>query len=393
MEQNFLKEHLNLACHWLTDIAQVKNEERYSTETRVHQHKTWSGAIRGEYRVSSREWGFFCPVWHTGQAVKALVMAAPYAGDFALEGAVAGGDFILKNVVGDGTDKGLILAYEDDNDKVNTSAILEGLDGLFELSAATGNAAYREAALNALDWVSRRAYLADGGYFQDCYNHVKGEFLPSRYGTAGRPLLDDAVFLKGYRLNDNSQFKEIAVATAERLLREEEPAGNWINYAPCNAVRGNIHPRHAYWWGYPMAEIFKETGDEKFMDAFLRAVDWYKKAMRYDGGMFRGTYRDFNTDSWGHATSGTACAVIMFIEAMNITGSDELLPYIEKGLDFCCKMQFTNPQDAYLKGAILEKLLPITDGWGRDGTDASPYYIRDLGTIFFIQAAAKYLKL
>jgi hypothetical protein len=50
------------------------------------------------------------------------------------------------------------------------------------------------------------------------------------------------------------------------------------------------------------------------------------------------------------------------------------------------KMQFTNPEDPNLKGAILEKILPP------DGTDRSPYYIRDLGTIFFIQAAALYLQ-
>ena len=35
--------------------------------------------------------------------------------------------------------------------------------------------------------------------------------------------------------------------------------------------------------------------------------------------------------------------------------------------------------------ALLEKVTPPY------GSDASPYYIRDLGTIFFIQAAAEYL--
>jgi len=50
------------------------------------------------------------------------------------------------------------------------------------------------------------------------------------------------------------------------------------------------------------------------------------------------------------------------------------------------KMQFTNPEDPNLKGAILEKVLPP------DGTDRSPYHIRDLGTIFFIQAASLYLQ-
>ena len=48
-------------------------------------------------------------------------------------------------------------------------------------------------------------------------------------------------------------------------------------------------------------------------------------------------------------------------------------------------MQFLNPADPNLRGAILEKVLYP------DGTDSSPYYIRDLGAMFFIQAASEYL--
>ncbi len=109
--------------------------------------------------------------------------------------------------------------------------------------------------------------------------------------------------------------------------------------------------------------------------------------MRRDGGIFRNTYTDFTTDSFGHATSGAACAVIMFLEYYDETGDGEILPFIEKGLKFCMSMQFTNPADPNLKGAILEKVLPP------DGTDRSPYYLRDLSTIFFIQAAAHYLRI
>jgi hypothetical protein len=391
MDRTLLTDRLALACRWLTDVAQVKNEELYPTETRVHHHKTWSGAMRGEYRVSSREWGFFCPVWHTGQAVKALVMASELVGDFALDAARAGGDFILRQVVPDGPDKGLILAYEDDGAQVNTSAILEGLEGLFALSGATGDTSYREAALGALDWVARRMSIDGQGWFRDCYNPATGAFPPARYGTAGRPLLDDAVFLTGYRHTGDERFKRIAIETAERLLREEEPAGNWIGYAPCNRQRGNIHPRHAYWWGYPMLAVYRATGDDRFRDAFLRTAEWYRKAMRRDGGIFRGTYADFSTDSFGHATSGVGCAVIMFLAAGELDGAPDFAAAVELGLTYCLNMQFTCPTDPWLKGVILEKVLPLHDGWSRKGGDDSPYYIRDLGTIFFVQAAAQYL--
>ncbi len=50
-------------------------------------------------------------------------------------------------------------------------------------------------------------------------------------------------------------------------------------------------------------------------------------------------------------------------------------------------MQLTNPADPNLRGAIIEKILPP------DGTDRNPIHLRDLATIFHIQAAATTLQL
>lgn len=386
LDPQLLRDRLAMACAWITDIAQVKNEERLPGETRKHAHRAWTGAIRGEYQVSTRQWGYFCPVWHTGQAVKALVMASDVLGDGVLSGAIAGGDFIVGNAVREGEDAGLILAYEDDPERVNTSAILETLDGLFILSEKTGRAEYREAALAALDWVARKAYMPGEGLFRDCYDPVTRAMVPARYGTVGRPLLDDAVFLKGYRLSGDERFRTIALETAERLLKDEDPPGNWVAYAPCDKVSGAIHPRHAYWWGRPMLDLFRETGDERFRAAFERSVSWYARALRRDGGLFRSTYTDFTTDSFGHATSGVGGAAIMFQDFLALTGDRGMEPHIERALAFCMRAQFTRPADPNLQGCILEKVR-----WP-DGTDASPYYIRDLGTIFFVQAAAAWLR-
>lgn len=385
MNADELQSRLSQACSWITDIAQVKDEAMLPGESRTHGHRRWTGAIRGEYRVSDRRWGYFCPVWHTGQAVKALVMASDVLGDGLLPTAKAGADFIVGNAIRDGEDAGLILAYEDDPDCVNTSAILESLDGLFVLSDKTGIPRYRETALRALDWVAEHAYMPGTGWFRDCYDPRSHRLVPARYGTEGRPLLDDAVFLKGFRLTGDERFRSIALETADRLLRDEDPPGNWIGYAPCSRTEGCIHPRHAYWWGRPMLEVFRETQDSRYLDAFKRSVQWYAKALRRDGGLFRGTFSDFTTNSFGHATSGVACAALMFQDYLELTQDPEIESHLERALGFCLKMQFTNPADPNLSGCILEKIKPP------DGTDASPYYVRDLGTIFFIQAAAQVL--
>jgi rhamnogalacturonyl hydrolase YesR len=388
LDPSQLTEAMRLACDWLVDIAQVKTEKlTIEEDSKHHQHKNWRGAIRGEYSVARGKWDFFCPIWHTGQAVKALTLAHKILkDDRLLEAAKLGADFIVNESIRDKSDPdyGLILGYEDYGDGVNTSAIMECLDGLIHLGETTGKEELWNVVIDALNWIANKAYMGKG-LFRDMYMPRERTFkIPSWTGSAGgRPLNDDGVFLKGYYKTGDERFRQIFFQVANRLLRDEYPPGNWIRYPPCDPERGLIHPRHAYWWGYPMIMAYEETKDDKYLQCAIRSADWYAHAQRKDGGMFRGTFIDFNTNSFGHATSGIACATIMWIELTRILNDKRYVEPMEKALKYCMMMQFRNPRDPNLKGAILEKVLEP------DGTDSSPYYIRDLGTIFFIQAAAK----
>ncbi|NLG29341.1 MAG: hypothetical protein GX557_15635, partial [Chloroflexi bacterium] len=327
------------------------------------------------------------PVWHTGQAVKALVLAhRVLQEDWLLAGARAGAEFILGAQVSaaDDPDAGLILAYEDDPAKVNTSAVLEALEGLLLLGDATGEARYSDAASAAARWVAARAYQGDG-LFVDSYDPASRTFAPYRYGTRGRPLAEDAVLLQVATRSGDARLRAIFLEVCERLLRDEDPPGNWINYSPCDPVRGNLHPRHAYWWGRPLIDAWRATGDRRYLACALRCGEYYRQAQRRDGGLFRGTYRDFTTDSFGHATSGMACAMLLWRELDQALPEPRFADAYQRGLRHCLTMQFSDVQDANLRGCILEKVLPP------DGTDRSPYYVRDLGTIFFVQAISLYL--
>ena len=148
-----LLEGLRLGCSWLTDVAQMQSDElRDEKNSQRLRHDHWYGAIRGEYIAADRQWDFFCPIWHTGQAIKALVMAHRVLGDeVLLTAAKRGAEFIGNNRISDPDrdDYGLILGFEDVGDGVNTSAVLESLDGLFYLSEATGDDTYRDWAIDA----------------------------------------------------------------------------------------------------------------------------------------------------------------------------------------------------------------------------------------------------
>lgn len=385
-----------LACRWIIDKAQVKNEQlKQENNSLNYPHKNWRGSIRGEYSTATKVWDFFCPIWHTGQAVKALVAAYTVVGDEELlSSAKMAADFLMNEQIKEKSDDdyGLILGYEDSCEFVNTSAILECVDGLFDIGQCTGEGKYTEAALDAISWVCKKAYLKGQGLFLDKYHtgrkkYIDNETVQKNTTRIGRPLADDGVLLRASRLSGDDGFRQIFFEVCDRLLKEEEPEGNWMRFVPCNYHIGRIHPRHAFWWGKPMIMAFEESGDQKYLDCAIRAANWYVKAQRADGGLFRGTYADFCTDSFGHSTSGIACAAIMWSELIKLTGDVKYQEPLEKALSFCMSVQFTDPSDMNLDGAILEKILPP------DGTDRSPYYIRDLGTIFYIQAIVSYFDL
>lgn len=180
INREILFDSIALACSWLTDVSQIQ-AERIPTEcARVSPfQKSWKGAFRGEYSAGKHQWSMFCPVWHSGQAAKALCMAYRLTGEKRLlNSAVLAGNFILNQQITDKNDPdyGLIYAIEDYEDCVNTSAILESLEGLLWLTEVTGEKKYQFAAQHAVTWVRDNAYMGDG-HFRDNYSLTKHTFL------------------------------------------------------------------------------------------------------------------------------------------------------------------------------------------------------------------------
>ena len=386
-----LTESLTEACRWLTDVAQIRHArlaDEPGTVISRFDYDDYRGAIKGEYFGATRQWSDFCPIWHTGQAAASLARASEVLGEPALLAAARlAAEFILRYQINDPADEdfGLILADEGEPEFLNSSAIMECLAGPLELHRITGEQRYLDTATAALRWLAKKMYLSGKGLMRDVYRYSKRQADDAPFGTVGRPLADDAVFLTVGRLCGDESLKKIFFEVLQRLLADEDPPGNWIRYGPCVAASGVIHPRHAYWWGMPFLDGYEETGDGAYLDAAIRAGRWYVQAQRADGGLFRGTYRDFRTDSFGHATSGIACAAKLWTRLWKATGDDSWLAPIDKALRFCVNMQVRSCRDANLQGVIIEKILPP------NGTDDSLIHIRDLGTIFFVQAACEVL--
>ncbi|MCC7352080.1 MAG: hypothetical protein IT446_16085 [Phycisphaerales bacterium] len=388
-----LESALDHACRWLVEVAQVRTDGlTVEYNTYDFDYRNWRGAIRGEYWVAFHQWGFFCPVWHTGQAVKALLLAHQVNPSLSgcnpdlLSAATAGADFILNQQVVDGPDAGLIHAFEGVSDIVYTSAIFEALDGVYLLGHITGDQRYVDAANAAMKWCRDKTWLRGQGLVRDAYqpalSRFRDDLVITREDAPGRPLVDDAVWLTAWRATGEDSYRQAFYEILHRLLRDEHPRGNWVEYGPCRPEAGECHPRHAYWWGLPMIAAWRDCKDPRWLDAARRAGEWYIQAQRNDGGLFRFTDLNFKTGCFEMATSGILCASILWLELYKETGETLWLEPIHRAMTFAMSVQFTAPQDANLRGCVLENVR------SPDGTDRSPYHVRDLATIFFIQAVA-----
>ena len=397
-----LRERAALAARWLADTAQKTQGSIDATCEDApidYLCQNWSGSLRSSYFVATGRWLVHGGTWwHTGQAVKALTLYHQLTADrWSLDAAARSVNFIMRSqLADDDPDSGLICAEEDIVPEVlhhaSASAQLECLDGLLTYAEATGQAPVRQAALAALDWIGRHLYVP-GGWFEQYWDLDKRRSLRAKAtnppilpeDVPGRPLLDDAMFLKGWRLNGRDDWRDIFFETADRLVADGQPPVNWGRYSSRGRLHQADHPRHAFWWGLPMWDAYQETNEHKYLEQVVQAGDWLIKAVRHDGGMFRESYYDGSTDSFGHATSGTACAAILWSRLWHQLADDKYLSLIARSLRYCMDVQFTHPQDENLTGAVLEKVLPP------NGTDRNPYEIRTIGTVFFLMAAVQCL--
>lgn len=381
---------MKLSCEWLKDRSQLREEPSASPDTfYLHPQTRWKGTFR-EYDPAAAAWKYYAPCWHTGQAVKALVMAHRlFPNEGYLASARLGAEFLRDNRVTGGEDRGLLLAFESrPGDMVRVPGIFDSLLGLILFSEETGESEWWDVVIEALEWVLGKAYLPGSGRSRNFYHPARKVFLPylqTPCPEGGKPSADDGIWLRAWRRTGDRRYRDVAIAVSERLLADENPPGNWACYGPSSLEEGHDHPRQAYWYGLPLLQVFEETGDRRFLEATRRSAAWFMRAQRRDGGQFRKTYHDGKTDCFVQETSGAACAAIFWMTLHARFPDPSHLPHVRRAMEFFLRMQITRPRDPNLLGAVICAVNPP------DGTDQPGYRVRDLDAIFYVQAAAQLL--
>jgi hypothetical protein len=349
------------------------------------------GAMRGEYDTKNRQWSFYGPFWHTGQAIRTLLLAYKMTGNEKyLEHAVLAGEYLIKDHAMDKNDAKFYGFIHGRLCKgTNTASQLEGFMALHDLYKATKDPKWLERFHLAVDWVAKNLYLKSEGLFYNGYSAINDELTPIEQS---RPTNDDAVLWTAYQEFKDPLYLQIFREVSDRLLKDEDPPGNWIIYKPCEPTafdgRGDIHPRHAWWWGYPMLAAYDAFGEQKYLDAGLRAAQWYINNNNLDGGYYyHATKTGGRHLSFDFCTSAVGCAVIMWTDLWKRTADEKYVKEIETSLGFLLRAQFNQDvEDRNIKGAFFEGYLPP------DGTLCPGFYIRDIATIFSTRAMLEVLE-
>jgi len=370
---------------WLAATAQISGPDQPFDDPKRYPHSDYTGSMRTEYDTRSKAWSLNGPAFHTGQAIRALLVAERRLANTTFgEAATRGGAFLMRERIDDPghPQNGLLLSLEQNHDEINIQVTFEALSGLIDLFDATGDRAYLDATRESIDLLLDGAYLPDERLMKDHYSLGRRAFNgDGENDLPGRAMLDDAVLLRLADRTGERRYREVFLAMADRLLEVEGPSGTWLRFPPWPPERGRIHGRKNWWWGWPLLAAHDATGDERYLHGGKRAGDWYLEQQNLDGGLYYTPAPDGRHNSYGLCTSVVACAVLYWADLWRRFGEDRYQDGIRCGVGFILAAQFGDDvADSDVRGAFLEAPHPP------DGSLAPGFLVRDIATVFAIRA-------
>ena len=382
---------LQRGAAWLIDAAQIPAGGRAAApfdDPLDYPHGDYAGAIRTEYDTKTRRWSMNGPTWHAGQAIRAMLVAERRLGDPRYRAAaLAAADFMLRERLADPPEvAGMILTYEGDNVHANVEVGFEGISGLLDLHDATGEARWLDAARAAADALLA-GYQPAEGLVYDHYHVPTRRFVGDPDNpNPGRAMLDDATLAKLARATGEARYADLYLAMADRLLREEGPAGTWLRFPPWRPEIGRVHGRKSWWWGWPLLaahDLARERGEDgaRYLAGAIRAAEWYLHGQNLDGGAYYTPDTAGRHNSYGLCTSVSAVSILFWADLWRRTGEDRWLAGIRRAVGYLLRTQFApDVEDANVRGAFFESLNKP------DGSLAPGFQVRDIAAIFGIRA-------
>ena len=244
-------------------------------------------------------WSEYEPLWHSGQAIEALLAAHVVTGDPALlQAARRAGDYWIAQEFKTGPLKGMVNAAHRDRlgRLINFTTVGNGSQGLFSLTRVTGDRKYADTATRAIIWLARNMKVpGDEGLY---YNIIdpdtatiwtdKSPHHPdvakASVTQVARPNIEGLALPR--RLPPRAA--EMAVRCAFRPCRQDRCAPvaqrsyGW-SLSPTIPRTGTVHPRFNTWNAEAMLRAWRETKEQRYLDAALATARANARMMKADG--------------------------------------------------------------------------------------------------------------
>ena len=328
------------------------------------------GHSRCDYEMITGEWGAYEEMWHTGQLIQGLLAAYRTTGrNEALRHARRAGDWWVGQTFPEEHPLHGYLNGAHGNRLgalINTTTIMDGTPGLFDLTAATGDSVYAQVATDAGAWILDHLYIPEerlsynivdaetGEIWRARSPHAQHQGRPFELRFAARPNAEGYLWADMYRFTGEQRYLNAFLEVCDGLIARQSDNGWWMDFEPNDNRAGKIHARFNTWNAEALLEAYDLSGDKKYLQAALRTGEALARIQQSNGVIFYQSYTDGNHDRRSPCGSGTSFAGILWLRLHQL-GAGDFADNIRRALDFTLTNQFPlDHPDPNLAGGYLE---------------------------------------
>jgi uncharacterized protein YyaL (SSP411 family) len=353
------------------------------------------GRARGDYNWKKGSWSEYEPLWHSGQAIEALLAAHAVTGDPALlQAARRAGDYWIAQEFKTGPLKGMVNAAHGDRlgRLINFTTVGNGSQGLFSLSRATGDAKYADTATRAIIWLARNMKVpGDQGLYYNIIDPDTAtiwtdksphhpEVAKASVTQVARPNIEGSPFLDACRHARQRWLCDAHFDLAAKTAARQSPNGLWMEFEPNNPDTGTVHPRFNTWNAEAMLRVYRETKEPRYLDAALATARANARMMKADGNFDYEQNVSGKSGTLSPTGSAAAFAGLLWLD-LRALGHDEFDGNIHAAARWLIANRFpADHPDPNVRGMVFEFR-----------NKSSNILQRDLGSIFAVRFLAAYL--
>ncbi len=358
-----------------------------------------NGKSRCEYSIIDGQWQDYEPAWHTGQLIFALTRAYNITGNTNyIESAKKAGNWWCSLQINDGSNlDGMLRAIHGAGiNYIVFATVSDGTAGLFRLSKITGVEKYSDVAISAGEWMYENMYLPEEGLCYDMVDPATGE-VQKKWSAfwedkeqqiltdVARPNNEGSLFLDIFRQTGDEKFKEAFLNLSNSIVNRQDAEGVWMEFTPNDKKKNSIHPRFNLWYAESLIDAYDLTGDEKYILAAQKTARFYQSIQQKDGTFYYKNYIDGTPPNRSSVCGSTVSfAGIIWLRLLQSGYGGEFEKNIQKSVDWVLKNRFSddNP-DKNLRGAFINTRTKIKKGEVK-------MVNRDVGTSFGVRFLADY---